>query len=198
MQISTQSQNLNTLNSVATSLAKDGKEGISKLQEAVSELDGKSISQAYLVQFSMQAAQNSSGGFAVQMGLSQFSFTGEFMRGGDGLGALIDQNLSLTGYSGKPLSQLSASEASALISDGGFFSIDNTASRIADFVIMGAGDDVERLKAGIEGVQRGFSEAQKLWGAKLPDISQKTMDQTMQRLNERLSQLGADALNMTI
>ena len=49
--------------------------------------------------------------------------------------------LSSIGYDGKPIAELTQDEAAELVSDDGFFGIDKTAERIANFVIQGSGGD---------------------------------------------------------
>ncbi|HHD83931.1 MAG TPA: hypothetical protein ENK93_03545 [Campylobacteraceae bacterium] len=100
------------------------------------------------------------------------------------------------GYEGKPILKLSPEEASSLIADGGFFSVENTAKRGADFVLSGAGDDLEMLKAGREGIVKGFEEAEKLWGGKLPDIAYETQKRTLEMIDEKIRSLGANALDL--
>lgn len=101
-------------------------------------------------------------------------------------------NLSDIGYEGKPLSELTQGDAAGLVSDSGFFGMKNTANRVADFVLKGAGDNLDLLKAGLEGIKRGYDEATKLWGGALPDISQKTQELTLKLIEDRIAQLGGD------
>ena len=114
------------------------------------------------------------------------------------MGIETEGKLSLKdlGYEGKPILKLSPEEATALISDGGFFSVENTARRGADFVLSGAGDDLDMLKAGREGIVRGFEEAEKLWGGKLPDIAYETQKRTLELIDEKIQSLGANALDL--
>lgn len=99
------------------------------------------------------------------------------------------------GYEGKPIASLSQDEASALVSTDGFFGIDKTAQRIADFVINGAGGNEDLLRAGREGMLRGFGEAEQAWGGKLPDISQQTMTKAAELVDNAMSDLGFSILN---
>ncbi len=105
-------------------------------------------------------------------------------------------SLSDMGYEGKPILELNPSEASALLSDGGFFSVENTAERGAGFVIAGAGNDLEMLQAGREGIIKGFEEAEKMWGGKLPDIAYDTQKLTLQKIDETIQSLGGNVLNI--
>ncbi len=100
------------------------------------------------------------------------------------------------GYEGKPILELTPDEASALISEGGFFSVENSARRGANFVLAGAGDDLEMLKAGREGIVQGFDEAQKLWGGKLPEIAYETQKRTLELIDEKIHSLGGNTLDV--
>jgi hypothetical protein len=102
-------------------------------------------------------------------------------------------------YQNMPISELSYDKATALVQEDGYFGIDKTSQRIIDFVIKGAGNDVERLKAGREGVLRGFSEAGKAWGGgDLPDMSYKTIEKSIKALDDRIAELGGDPSKITV
>jgi len=98
--------------------------------------------------------------------------------------------LSDIGYKGKPIAELSQDEAADLVSDDGIFGIKQTSQRLADFVINGAGGDEGMLRAGREGMLRGFKEAQEMWGGELPDISQKTMQKAIEMIDKAMADLG--------
>lgn len=98
-------------------------------------------------------------------------------------------SLSSIGYEGKPITELSSNEAKDLVSDEGFFGVTQTSDRVSSFVISLAGDDVEALKEVREGVVKGFEEAEKMWGGKLPDISYKTQERTLSIIDEKIAQL---------
>lgn len=106
-------------------------------------------------------------------------------------------SLADIGYNGKPIGELTQDEAKALVADDGFFGIAQTSQRIADFVLIGAGDDVEKLKAGRAGMLQGFKEAEEMWGGKLPEISYTTMQKAVEMVDARLNELGASVLNTT-
>ncbi len=100
-------------------------------------------------------------------------------------------------YNGSSISELSFDEANELISDDGFFGVTKTSQRIIDFVIIGAGDDIDRLRAGREGVLRGFAAAEKVWGGSLPDICCQTIDKTIQAIDDRIAELGGNIMEIT-
>jgi len=100
------------------------------------------------------------------------------------------------GYDGKPIAELSQDEASELVSEDGFFGVEKTAQRIADFVIKGATGKEDMLKAGREGVLKGFDDAQQIWGSEeLPDISQKTMKKAIELIDKAIQDAGFSVLD---
>lgn len=102
------------------------------------------------------------------------------------------------GYEGKPIAELSQEEASALVAEDGFFGVEQTSQRIADFVINGAGGDEEMLRAGREGMLRGFKEAEEMWGGELLEISQETMKKALELVDKAMYDLGYSVLDTEV
>ena len=98
-------------------------------------------------------------------------------------------NLSNTGYEGKPITELSTDEATALISENGFFGVSQTSQRVANFVLSFSGDDLEKLEKGREGIIKGFEEAQEMWGGELPQISYDTQAKTLELIDAKIAEL---------
>ena len=171
------------------SLHKDEKE-VSKKQSEISNLSAKEISNSYFLQYQKDITQNASSNLLAQGGLS-FNVPENLSD------ILAGLDLTGIGYNGKALGELSSDEASELVSENGFFGIANTADRRAGFVLNGAGDDVEKLKAGREGVAKGFGDAKKIWGGELPEISQKTIEKTLETLDKKIAELGGNVLNVS-
>ena len=121
-------------------------------------------------------------GFDLQLQIDTLEFKGM----DEGFKAFLDT----IGYEGKSLDELSKEEAEALVSDNGFFGIEQTAKRISDFVLLGAGDNEELLRAGRQGVLKGFEEAEKLWGEKLPEISYKTIGKALETIDTAMHDYG--------
>lgn len=84
--------------------------------------------------------------------------------------------LIATGETEINLESLTPEEATELVSDEGYFGVENTAKRIFDFAVGLAGDDTTRLDAIVKGVADGFSQAEEAWGGTLPEISYNTRD----------------------
>ncbi len=102
------------------------------------------------------------------------------------------------GYDGKPIAELSQDEATELVSEDGFFGIAQTSERIANFVLSGAGDNEDLLRAGRAGILQGFNEAEQMWGGKLPDISYKTIEKAVEMIDMRMHELGYNIITEEI
>ncbi len=100
-----------------------------------------------------------------------------------------DFNLKNTGYEGKPITELSVEEATELIDDDGFFGIEKTSQRVANFVFNFSGDDIELLEKGREGIVTGYNEAQEMWSGELPQISVDTQAKTLELIDARIAEL---------
>jgi hypothetical protein len=52
------------------------------------------------------------------------------------------------------------------------------------------------LKAGREGIVKGFEDAEKLWGGKLPDIAYDTQKLTLEKIDQTIQELGGNVLDL--
>ena len=141
--------------------------------------------EAEIIQFSLEVRTETQQNIGTQDALAQFNRLDEDLKS-----SLI--------YNGKPIAELSSGQAEELVSENGHFGVDQTSQRIADFVIKGAGDDMERLKAGREGVLQGFKEAEEAWGSKLPEISYETLAKTLQTIDEKIRENGGSVVDLSI
>lgn len=163
------------------------------IQEVASKVDSKSLMTGYVVQFQMNITISSETNFSSQNGL--FGLNTSAMDNPFKLNDILNGlDLKSIGYEGKPIQELSQDEAKALIAEDGFFGVAKTSDRIADFVLAGAGDDVEKLKAGREGILRGYNQAEKAWGGNLPDISKETLEKALEKVDKKLASLGVNVL----
>ena len=179
-------KNANTQSAQSTSNL--DKETIEKLRA----LGGKGITNLYIAQFQQQAFNTSFGNFGSQSGI-----LGILSSDANKATSILSQiDFASIGYTGKNILAMDKSELNALVSEDGFFGVENTASRIADFVISGAGDDLAKLQKGFEGMKQGFAQAEKIWGNKLPQISQDTIDKAIEKVSARIKELGGNAVDM--
>nr|MBF0222186.1 hypothetical protein [Desulfobulbaceae bacterium] len=82
------------------------------------------------------------------------------------------------------------------IFEEGYWGTTQTADRLSNFVISGAGNNVEKMRMGREGIIRGFKEAEKLWGGKLPEISYNTLEKALTKIDERIHSLGQPVIDL--
>ena len=83
------------------------------------------------------------------------------------------------------------------IAEDGYYGVQQTADRLFDFASALAGDDVDKMKKMQTAMQKGFDQATKAWGQKLPDISQKTMDAANKKFEEYYKSKNSASTNNT-
>ncbi|MBF0303599.1 MAG: hydrogenase-4 component G [Desulfamplus sp.] len=105
---------------------------------------------------------------------------------------LNTQSSDFSAASAKP-----SSKPDDLFGEDGYWGVNKTAGRISDFVMSGAGDDIEKLKAGREGIQRGLRDAEKVWGGKMPDIAYQTIEKSLEAIDEKIKKLGGNVVDIT-
>ena len=98
-------------------------------------------------------------------------------------------SLKNIGYEGKPITELTQDEAKDLVSEDGFFGVTQTSDRVSNFVFSFAGDNLDLLQKGRDGIVQGFEEAKKLFGGELPEISYKTQERTLALIDEKINSL---------
>jgi hypothetical protein len=99
---------------------------------------------------------------------------------------------SAAGDTAIDLKDLSPEKAQELISEDGYFGVDHTADRIVQLAISLNGNDPNRLEEIKAGIEKGFEMAANALGGTLPDISMKTWDAVMEKLDARAG--GIDAV----
>ncbi|MGI5852527.1 MAG: hypothetical protein ACOX77_10565, partial [Caldicoprobacterales bacterium] len=74
-------------------------------------------------------------------------------------------------------------EAERAIGDGGLLSPEKVSQRIVDFAIALSGGDRSKIATIKEAIDKGFREAAKALGGTLPEISYKTYDLIIEKLD---------------
>lgn len=75
-------------------------------------------------------------------------------------------------------------QAQADIADDGYWGVDQTSQRILDFATALTGGDPDKIEEMRSAFQKGYKQAEKTWGGKLPDISQRTYDAVMKGFDD--------------
>jgi len=73
------------------------------------------------------------------------------------------------------------------ISEDGYWGVNKTSDRILDFAQALAGSDPDKLEKMRDAFKKGYEQAEKTWGGKLPEISQKTYDAVMEKFDKLIS-----------
>ncbi len=82
------------------------------------------------------------------------------------------------------LKDLTPGQAADLVADDGYWGVEKTSQRIFDFALKAAGSDPAKLESIKAAVMKGFSMAGKAFGGSLPDISSRTLDSVMNKLDD--------------
>ena len=80
--------------------------------------------------------------------------------------------------------EATAKQAQEDISEDGYWGVKQTSERILDFAKALTGGDASKVEEMRKAIEKGFSQAAKLWGDELPEISQKTHEAVMKGLDE--------------
>jgi len=75
-------------------------------------------------------------------------------------------------------------QAQADIAEDGYWGVNQTSDRLVSFAKALTRGNPDKIDDMIAAVQEGFKQATKAWGSDLPDISQKTLDATMEKLKQ--------------
>lgn len=68
------------------------------------------------------------------------------------------------------------------IAEDGYWGVEKTSERLVSFAKALTGGDPSKVDMVIKAVKKGYEEAEKAWGGKLPDISKRTIDETIKKL----------------
>lgn len=70
------------------------------------------------------------------------------------------------------------------ISEDGYWGVKQTSDRIVSFATALAGSDPKALEKMRDAFLKGYKQAEKTWGGKLPDISQRTYDAVLEKFDK--------------
>lgn len=68
------------------------------------------------------------------------------------------------------------------IAEDGYWGVEQTSERLFSFAKALSGGDPDKADLMMDAVLKGFDEATKAWGGELPEISQKTLDATIEKM----------------
>ncbi len=68
------------------------------------------------------------------------------------------------------------------IAEDGYWGVEQTSDRLVSFAKALSGGDPSKADEMMKAVQKGFEEATKAWGGELPDISKRTLEATIKKM----------------
>ena len=74
-------------------------------------------------------------------------------------------------------------KAQKSIDEGGELSIENVSDRMVNFAKAISGGDKSKISILRDAIEKGFKEAEEAFGGELPEISYKTLERTMEKLD---------------
>lgn len=75
------------------------------------------------------------------------------------------------------------------VAEDGYWGVNQTSDRILDFAKALAGNDPKKLEEMREAFKKGYEQAEKTWGGKLPEISQQTFDAVNRKFDDLIGSL---------
>lgn len=81
------------------------------------------------------------------------------------------------------------------VAEDGYWGVKQTSDRFVEFAKALTGGDPSKADMMIEAVEKGFKEAEKAWGGKLPDICKQTIEATKEKLTKWKEELNVDKSN---
>lgn len=96
----------------------------------------------------------------------------------------LSTSIDVGGGKTADIQSMTVEDAKNLISDNGYWGVEQTSNRIVDFAAAQIGNDPSKLDKIKGAIMDGFNSAKEAFGGELPDISQKTIDAVMNKLDK--------------
>lgn len=94
---------------------------------------------------------------------------------------MFSVSIQILGDTGAVMSQ---SDAQAAIGDNGEWGVGAVSDRIVDFAKSISGGDPAKIQELKDAIDKGFARAKKMLGGSMPDISSKTYDAVMSKMDD--------------
>lgn len=96
-------------------------------------------------------------------------------------------------YESLEVDDATRAQAQKDIAEDGYWGVEQTSSRIFDFAMALSGGDEKTMEKMKDAFLKGYDQAEKAWGDKLPEISQKTKDAVLKKFEDYANSLNAEA-----
>lgn len=119
------------------------------------------------------------------------------------LKALVEKSLSKQGTAYHTLSELfsaikdgkvtvepaAIAQAKKDVAEDGYWGVEQTSDRFVEFAKALTGGDPSKADEMIKAMEKGFEQAEKAWGGKLPDICSQTIAAAKEKMNQWKAEL---------
>lgn len=82
------------------------------------------------------------------------------------------------------VSDAARAKAQKDVADDGYWGVEQTSDRLVEFAKTLAGNDPSKASEMMDALKKGYDQAAKAWGGKLPEISSKTLDAANKKLQD--------------
>ena len=100
------------------------------------------------------------------------------------LGKQINKSNILEAINSGKFSAEDIEQAKKDTADDGYWGVEQTSDRFVKFATALTGGDPDKLDSMIEAFEKGYAEAEKQWGGKLPELTQKTREATLKKFQD--------------
>jgi len=131
----------------------------------------------------------------IQAGLlSTMDGENSFQKNGNDYHSFLEQ----INYTGTPLTQLSAEEATSLIAKDGMFGVNKTSQRLADYVMNNANGNHDLALVGREVLNDGLQNTQDIFGSAVSNPLQQTIQASRELLDNKMFDSGIFLLDTKV
>ncbi len=100
------------------------------------------------------------------------------------LGKQINKNNILEAINSGKFSAEDIEQAKKDTAEDGYWGVEQTSDRFVKFATALTGGDPDKLDSMIEAFEKGYAEAEKQWGGKLPELTQRTREATLKKFQD--------------
>lgn len=100
------------------------------------------------------------------------------------LGKQINKSNILEAINSGKFSAEDIEQAKKDTAEDGYWGVEQTSDRLVKFAVALTGGDPDKLDSMIEAFEKGYAEAEKQWGGKLPELTQKTREATLKKFQD--------------
>lgn len=100
-----------------------------------------------------------------------------------------------SGISASQLAQMSKEDALKLLDQSGSYSVLNSSKKLFENALKTSNEDIQKLEENRQNIIDGYNQAKDLFGGSLSNISQNTLEHTLNLLDKHIEQLGGHVID---